>query len=115
VLAAATVATAQAHHSTAMFDRTRTIELTGVVKEFQWTNPHVWLQVSVANAAGTAAEWSIEGGGPNQLARQGWRPATFVPGETVTLVIYPMADGANGGAFVGAKFADGRTLGRTGN
>jgi hypothetical protein len=113
VLAAATAA--QAHHSTAMFDRTRTIELTGVVKEFQWTNPHVWLQVSVANAAGTAAEWSIEGGGPNQLARQGWRPATFVPGETVTLVIYPMADGANGGSFVGAKFADGRTLGRTGN
>lgn len=114
LLAACLAATtsSRAHHSTAMFDRTRTIALDGVVKEFQWTNPHVWLQLTVTAPGGRPEEWSIEGGGPNQLGRQGWRPNSFAPGDTVQVVVHPMADGAKGGSFLGAKFADGHTLGR---
>ena len=100
------------HHAATMFDTTKVIEITATVKELQWTNPHIWIQIEVQNAAGVRQEWSIEGGGPNSLSRQGWRPTTFKPGETVTLRINPMRDGTNAGLFVGVKFSDGKTLGR---
>jgi hypothetical protein len=101
-----------AHHAATMFDTTKVIEVTAKVKEFQWTNPHIWIQIEVQSTSGARQEWSIEGGGPNSLSRQGWRPTTFTPGETVTLRINPMRDGTHAGLFVGAKFADGKTLGR---
>jgi hypothetical protein len=100
-----------AHHSAAMFDDTRVVELKGVVKELQWTNPHVWLQITV-DEKGTKKEWSVEGGSPNSLSRTGWRSTSFKPGDTVTVRINPMKDGSAGGNFVGAKFEDGKTLGR---
>lgn len=102
---------AHAHHSAAMFDDTQVVELRGTVKELQWTNPHIWLQLLVADGA-AVIEWSIEGGSPNSLSRQGWRSTTFAPGDVVAVRLNPMKDGTPGGNFVGARFADGRTLGR---
>ena len=101
-----------AHHSTAMFDETKLVELSGTVKALQWTNPHVWLQVMVEDK-GAATEWSLEGGSPNSLSRQGWRSTTFKAGDVVTVRLRPMKDGTAAGQFVGAKFAaDGHTVGR---
>ncbi len=101
-----------AHHSAAMFDDTKVVELTGTVKELQWANPHIWLQV-IVDEKGKKTEWSLEGGSPNSLSRQGWRSTTFKPGDVVTVRFNPMKDGSPGGNFVGAKFAsDGRTIGR---
>ena len=73
---------AAAHHSGSMFDDEKVIELEGTVKALQWTNPHIWLQV-VVEADGSATEWSLEGGSPNSLSRQGWRSTTFGPGDVV--------------------------------
>jgi len=101
-----------AHHSAASFDSERVVELTGVVKQFQWTNPHTWIQLLVEDDGGEQVEWSIEAGGPNSLARQGWRPTTFSPGDEVTIRIRPMRNGAPGGGFVGARFPDGTIVGR---
>ena len=102
-----------AHHSAAMFDDSKTIEIEGTVKELQWANPHIWLQVLVAGNGAETTEWSIEGGSPNSLSRQGWRSNTFQAGDAVTVRIYPMKDGTPAGSFVGAKFAgDGHTIGR---
>jgi hypothetical protein len=101
-----------AHHAATMFDTTKVVEIAGTVKELQWTNPHIWIQIEVTKSAGNREEWSIEGGGPNSLSRQGWRPTTFKPGDAVTLRISPMRDGTPAGLFVGAKFSDGKTLGR---
>jgi len=101
-----------AHHSAAMFDDTKVMELTGTVKELQWANPHIWLQV-IVDEKGTKTEWSLEGGSPNSLSRQGWRATTFKAGDVVTVRFSPMKDGSPGGNFIGAKFAsDGRTIGR---
>ena len=101
-----------AHHSAAMFDDTKVVEITGTVKELQWANPHIWLQV-IVDDKGTKTEWSVEGGSPNSLSRQGWRSTTFKPGDLVTVRINPMKDGTPAGNFVGARFAaDGRTIGR---
>jgi len=101
-----------AHHSGAMFDSQKTVELTGTVKEFQWTNPHIWIQIERQNPAGAKEEWSVEGGSPNSLSRNGWRKSTFTPGAAVSIRINPMRDGSHAGNFVGAKFADGKTIGR---
>src|SRR5436190_18642877 len=92
-----------AHHSAAMFDNQKVKEISGTIKEFQWKNPHIWIQLNVQNGAGVKEEWSIEGGGPNSLSRQGWRPTTFKPGDAVTIKVNPMKDGSTGGLFVGAK------------
>jgi hypothetical protein len=101
-----------AHHSAAMFDDTKVVELSGTVKALQWTNPHVWLQVVVEDQ-GRPTEWSFEGGSPNSLSRQGWRSTTFKAGDVVTVRLRPMKDGTAAGQFIGAKFAaDGHTVGR---
>jgi hypothetical protein len=102
---------AAAHHSDSMFDD-KVVELSGTVKALQWTNPHIWLQV-VVEQNGAATEWSLEGGSPNSLSRQGWRSTTFKPGDAIAVRLNPMRDGAPGGRFIGARFdADGHTIGR---
>ena len=106
------VPTLLAHHSAAMFDDAKVLELTGVVKEMQWANPHIWIQV-IVDDNGTKKEWSLEGGSPNTLSRRGWRSTSFKPGDMVTVCLNPMKDGTAAGLFIGAKFAaDGHTIGR---
>ena len=105
-------AVAGAHHSSAMFDADKVVEVEATVAEFQWTNPHIWIEIMIVNADGAEEQWSIEGRGPNSLFREGWRPTSFKPGETITIRFNPMRDGSRAGGFIGAKFADGSTLGR---
>ena len=112
VLTVGLTAATFAHHSAAMFDDAKVSELSGTVKELQWANPHIWLQV-IVEENGMKTEWSFEGGSPNSLSRQGWRATTFKPGDKVTVRFNPMKDGTPAGQFVGAKFAaDGKTIGR---
>ena len=103
---------APAHHAATMFDRERTVELSGEIVEFQWTSPHVWIQIDVENESGEVVEWSVEGSVPNRLYRAGWRPTTFRPGDRVTIRGAPMRNGAPAALFIGARLADGSTLGR---
>ena len=80
-LAAVGATGAAAHHSFSMFDSGRTVTLEGAVKQLQWTNPHVWVQLVVTDASGKKAEWSVEGPSANTLARQGWSRAAMKPGD----------------------------------
>src|SRR5256885_1042606 len=91
--AAVSVAPVAAHHSAAMFDDGKVVELNGTIKEVQWTNPHIWIQVIVDNN-GQKTEWSIEGGSPNSLSRNGWHATTFKSGDPVAIRVYPMKDGS---------------------
>ena len=101
-----------AHHSGAGFDADKVVEITGTVKEFQFKNPHTWIQVIVEDAKGQKTEWSLEWGSPNMLGRQGYRPSTFPAGAKVTMKMHPMKDGSPAGEFIAAKFADGKTVGQ---
>ncbi len=101
-----------AHHSFAIFARDKQVTLSGTVKEFQWTNPHVFVQLVVKNAEGADEEWSIEGASPNMLFRSGWTNQSFKPGDKVTMVVNPLRDGKHGANFVFAQLPDGKTLGQ---
>ena len=100
-----------AHHSGNMFDSQKQQILEGTIKEFQWSNPHIWIQVNVPNAKGGVDEWSVEAGSPNLVGRQGWKRNSFKAGDKVVMTIHPMRNGDPGGSFVSAVFADGHTLG----
>jgi hypothetical protein len=103
--------TSFAHHSTSMFEPDKRVTLQGTVKEFQWTNPHAWIQMTVTAPDGTTTDWSFECGSPNTLSRQGWRPSTLKPGDEITVVANPMKDGTSAGLMYTVALADGRTLG----
>jgi hypothetical protein len=100
-----------AHHSGAGFGKDMK-EITGTIKEFQFMNPHSWIQVNVPDANGKNVEWSVEWGSPNQLGRDGIRPATFTPGTKVTMKVRPMTNGQPIASFVGAKMPDGTVVGK---
>jgi hypothetical protein len=97
---------AWAHHSGAMFEPTKTIEFDGTVKEFQWTNPHSWLQILGADGKGGVEEWSLELGPLVGLARAGWKPRMLKPGDKVKVVFHPMRDGSRGGRLVTVTLPD---------
>ncbi|MBV9772158.1 MAG: hypothetical protein JOZ32_21475 [Bryobacterales bacterium] len=101
---------AMAHHSGEMFDMTKSIKLTGTIKDFQWTNPHTWTWIDVPNDKGGTDTWGIEGMSPNFLGRRGWTKHTLQPGDKVTITIAPLKNGQNGGTFLRAILADGREM-----
>jgi hypothetical protein len=104
---------AAAHHSGAMFDNDKSLTLSGTVKEFQWTNPHCWIELTVAGANGAAETWSVEMGAPLQLFQGGWRPGTLKPGDAVEVVIHPTRDTSlKAGLFVSAAGPGGQPLGK---
>jgi hypothetical protein len=92
-------APAAAHHSFASFDLERLVRVDGVVAEFQWTNPHAWVEIDVTRPDGEIERWGVEFNSPNNLTRQGWRRDTLEPGDAVSFVINPMRDGRPGGFF----------------
>jgi Family of unknown function (DUF6152) len=99
-----------AHHSTVMFDDQKEITVTGVVKEFQFTNPHSWLLVDVKNEDGTVTTWGFEAEGPSTLARAGIRPSDLTPGTELTITGNPMRDGRPAAAWIRATRADGKEI-----
>ena len=100
-----------AHHSPAMFKMDTRVSLSGTVREFQWTNPHSYIQLLVADESGIEAEWSLELGAVNYLYNQGWRPSTVKPGEMINATIAPLSNGTKGGLAIEVTTADGRKLG----
>ena len=76
-----------------MFDRARVIEISGVVKEFLWTNPHASFKVEVVGPEGKTQLWFVEMNGVANLVHEGWKRSTIKPGDQVTATINPLRDG----------------------
>lgn len=106
----AAAAPAFAHHSFAMFDRSREVRLDGVIKEFRWINPHSWIAITVPGAGGAATDWNVEMTSPNNLVMAGWKRTSLNPGDKVVMFVYPLKDGGPGGSFVRVQLPDGRIL-----
>ena len=111
-IAAASVfsAPAFAHHSTAMFDMDKLVQLNGTVKDFQWTQPHTWITFEAPNASGGVEEYGVEGMSPSYLGRNGWSKHTLNPGDKVTLAIHPLKDGRKGGFDASITWPNGKTM-----
>lgn len=77
---------ALAHHAIAAeFDTTKPIKFTGTVKKVDWMNPHIYVNIETKDESGKTIVYSVEGGPPNSLYRQGWRPDTLKIGQTVNV------------------------------
>lgn len=76
---------AYAHHSSAIYDLERAVTLEGVVTEYEWANPHVYLFVDTGGDGGETAVWEIEASPPSLMVLRGWSRDTFSPGDRVTV------------------------------
>ena len=103
-------APAYAHHSTAMFDMDKDVQITGTVKDFEWTQPHTWISFVVPTASGGMEEYGVEGMSPSYLGRNGWDKHTLSPGDKVTLTIHPLRDGRKGGFDASVTWPNGKTM-----
>jgi hypothetical protein len=115
--AAMSGAPAMAHHSYAMFDMAKKVTLEGVVREWQWGNPHIFLELNVREASGTNT-YSLEAGSPSMTRKRlGWSHDMLKPGDKVTVVVSPLKDGRRGGSLVSVSkdgvLLDGNQPGRT--
>src|SRR5215475_11245441 len=88
-----------AHHSFAMFDQENPIELEGTVQEFKFTSPHTFIILQVKGQDGATTTWSLEGGAPSALVRDGWSSKTLKAGDELKMTIDPLRSGAPGGAW----------------
>ena len=96
---AAVAGPALAHHSFAMFDYSKTVTLKGVIRNFQWSNPHAIIFVYGEPVGGEPKLWSVELTSPSNLVRLGWSKRSLNEGDDVLLDIAPLRDGSPGGGF----------------
>ena len=111
LLLAGAASAALAHHSPAIFDQDKEVEIAGVVTEFKWANPHSWIHLDVSNEDGTVENWAVEMNPPTYLVRGGWKSNTIKPGDRVTVLIHPLRTDEKAGQYVSITLPDGRVLG----
>lgn len=107
-----------AHHSTAAFDSDRVVRIEGTITQFRWINPHASIKLEGVAEDAPDGLWTVEMTAPNVLINQGWKRNSVSPGDRVVMFVNPLrnpvtlADGSQGGLYVGVVLADGATLGR---
>ncbi len=102
---------ASAHHSAApVFDLASEKTVTGVVKQVEWTNPHIWVWVDVQSTPAQVETYGFEGMSPNYLARRGWTKTSLQTGDRITVTFRPLKDGRPGGMFMTGKLESGKVL-----
>ena len=112
IAALLTASSALAHHSNAAFDGDKVIVLKGTVTQWKWSNPHVWIYLSVDDDKGGKVDWAIEGRTPGQLLRSGWSRSSLKPGDVITVDFSPAKDGSRTGLLTRVTLADGTVLGQ---
>ena len=106
-----TPAAATAHHSfAAQYDAKQQVTLQGVITKVEWMNPHAYFYLDVADAQGKVVNWAVEGGAPNVLYREGWKPNSLKVGDRVTILGSRARDGSNLVNALSFKLPDGRCV-----
>jgi hypothetical protein len=98
------------HHSFAIFDHSRTHTLKGTVLSFQWTNPHGYIELAIAEGLEGVDHYTVELTSINMLRRAGWKSSDVHEGDEVTAIVAPLLNGDPGGLLLELKVPDGRTL-----
>jgi hypothetical protein len=99
-----------AHHSTAMYNMATPVTVTGVVKRFEWTNPHAFVFLDVKDESGQTVEWEVEMMSLNHLRGYGWVRNTVKPGDVISCTGGSAKSGAPSMISSFMKLADGRMI-----
>jgi hypothetical protein len=100
-----------AHHSfSAEFDQSKKVVLEGTVVQFEWVNPHSWLDIDVPQPDGTVQHWKLEGGSPSVLLRLGWNKNSLPAGTKIKVTAFQAKDASLRGSTREIEFPDGRKL-----
>ena len=75
------------------YDSTQMMTLTGVISKVDWTNPHIWIELTAPGPDGQPTSYGIEGSAVTALKKMGWSSTTFRQGDKVTVSYHPMKDG----------------------
>ena len=104
-------AVASAHHSfAAQYDANQQVTLQGVLTKVEWMNPHAYFYIDVMDEKGKVVNWAVEGGAPNVLYREGWKPTSLKAGDRVTFLGSRARDGSNLVNALSFKLPDGRCV-----
>ena len=117
IAALGAMSASRAHHSFAMFDSESQIKLKGKVTDFQWQNPHVYIEIDAqdVNAKDKVTKsWTIECANPGILNRIGWKFNMIKPGDVITVIVAPLRSGEAGALLKQVTLADGRKFGNGG-
>jgi hypothetical protein len=112
-LGLAAASAAWAHHSFAMYDNEHQIKLKGTVTNFQWTNPHVYIDLEGADVNSDSKDvkkWVIECANPGILNRVGWKFNMVKTGDELTVIVAPMRSGEPGALLKEITLPDGRVF-----
>ena len=99
-----------AHHGTAQYNLEHEVTVEGTVKQFEWTSPHSWIYVSVANDKGEIEEWGGETGAPGMMTRRGWTSHTLNPGDKIKMTGHAAKNGAKVMMLTKIQLADGKVM-----
>jgi hypothetical protein len=75
---------AWAHHSLAMYDSERPVNITGTITKVDWLNPHVWVTLSVKKQDGSVENQRIQISAPGRLKQLGFDKTLLPIGTMVT-------------------------------
>ena len=99
-----------AHHSVAGYDAQKEVVLHGIVKEFNWRNPHVYVVWEVKDPSGKVVEWAGEMNSPTSMIQVGMNRNSLKPGDEIILTINPSKTGNSLGIIRKITMADGRLI-----
>ncbi len=106
-----------AHHSfAAQFDGNKPVRLVGIITRIEWTNPHSYFYLDVADSKGQVRNWACESGAPGPLSRRGWKKGDLKFGDRLIVDGYLARDGsrlidARRVTLPGGRVLDGDTAG----
>src|SRR5215813_13460608 len=84
------VGVAHAHHSQAgIFDSSKTIEVSGVIKSVSWRNPHGQILLAVKDEKGTETVWDAETASISILRNRGVDGSSIHAGDRLTIAGSP--------------------------
>jgi hypothetical protein len=107
-LLALSVAVLAHHGSRVSYDLTKQVTMKGVVTEYQYQNPHIYILYDVTDESGNVVHWGVETNSPIVQARWGWDKHTLKPGDEITVTVWPSKVGSPRGYLAKLVTPDGK-------
>jgi len=99
-----------AHHAWHGYDMVNLTTVKGTVTQFDWGNPHVWMNLEVKDDKGNIEKWAAGGPSPSRMSNTGWTKDTLKPGDQITAIGHRISDGTNSLRLEKVVLSDGREL-----